>query len=136
MCDVGFLAKIALLLVLHIWAVLASIHDFSKAQTLLVLLGILWVAFLYQMCGSHITSIGDSDCWRRLTDLATDVKSHRWTPILVCALVAICLAVFLSIDTSAERSRLFGLTGIVFFILLLTMLSTNRSKVFINTSSS
>ncbi|EYC12351.1 hypothetical protein Y032_0047g1434 [Ancylostoma ceylanicum] len=125
----SFLLKLAFVLAVHIWAVLASIHDFLKAQTFLFLLGLCWIIFLSPILGYYLSSLKNRAFISRIQELATHTLHHRWTSVIAFSSFATCLAIFLVIDTTSERSRLFGLVGITFFILLLTTFSYDRSKI-------
>ncbi|KAK5972312.1 Sodium/nucleoside cotransporter [Trichostrongylus colubriformis] len=62
--------------------------------------------------------------------LATDQKMLKLSALVALALLMhIWAAVFLAIDTSSDRSRLFGLIGMAFFVLLMTVISADRSKI-------
>ncbi|KAL6734761.1 hypothetical protein Aduo_005264 [Ancylostoma duodenale] len=123
------LLKLAFVLAVHIWAVLASIHDFFKAQTFLFLLGLCWITSLSPIIGCYLSSLKDRKFISWIQKLATRALRYRWTPIIMFSSFVICLAIFLVLDTTSERSRLFGLAGIMSFILLLTLFSSDRSKV-------
>ncbi|ETN85879.1 Na+ dependent nucleoside transporter [Necator americanus] len=108
---------------------MASVHNFPKAQPFLLMLGLCWIASLHYIFGSYATPAKESKCFKQLKRLIIEMKDYQWTPMIACSAFATCLAIFLAIDTSSERSRLFGLLGIAFFILLLVALSTERSKI-------
>ncbi|CAJ0607447.1 unnamed protein product [Cylicocyclus nassatus] len=125
----SFLMKIAVVIFLHIWAVFASIHNITKAQSFLILLALGWILWICHISGSHVNRLADSERFKGIQQISRKKSSQRWILIIICGAVAICFAIFLVFDTSANRSRLYGLAGIAFFVLMLILLSNNRRKI-------
>nr|CDJ84456.1 Na dependent nucleoside transporter and Nucleoside recognition domain containing protein [Haemonchus contortus] len=114
---------------MHIWAVIASIHDFKKAQTFLALIGVCWVIAVIQLLSPHIGILAEKKSISTLRSYLKEVKEYRWTPIICGGVFIVCVAIFLAIDTNSDRSRLFGLVGMAFFVLFMAVISTDRSKI-------
>ncbi|KAK6055685.1 hypothetical protein COOONC_06811 [Cooperia oncophora] len=79
--NLKILAIVAFVLLMHIWAVLASIHDFEKAQSFLALIGACWIVALSRLLASHMDPLV-----RKSTILTSrlhvkEAKESRWTPV-------------------------------------------------------
>ncbi|XGW12559.1 hypothetical protein V3C99_013328, partial [Haemonchus contortus] len=120
---------VVLAFLMHIWAVIASIHDFKKAHTFLALIGICWVIAVIQLLSPHVGILTEKKFALSIRNYFKKAKEYRWTPVICGGVFTVCVAIFLAIDTISDRSRLFGLVGMAFFVLFMAVISTDRTKI-------
>ncbi|KAH7729737.1 sodium/nucleoside cotransporter 2 [Aphelenchoides avenae] len=113
----------------HVYLGFALAHDFSKAETLMVLTIFAWVLVLYYKVLVPLLT-GKTHV---VTDPINELFNYAWNFIVfrmgLYGLIAAAIAVFLIFDTANDRKRLIGLSAMAFLILLMFALSHARSKI-------
>ncbi|VDO80705.1 unnamed protein product [Soboliphyme baturini] len=119
-----------LLVLFHAYFVVAVVHDFEKAKTLVVLTVLGWVGVFYikvfkVYCVPYLEKILLSPLRKRVYQ----IWGRKWFRMMIyCCLAAALIACVLGI-TAPNWERLTPVCGLVVFVLFLFLFSKSRSKV-------
>ncbi|CAD6192432.1 unnamed protein product [Caenorhabditis auriculariae] len=127
----GFLVKpvviIGLLVLYHGFLVAAGIHNFRKAAPLIYITLFFWLCFI-------VVFIVDSELFQRFYARFTAAAERklsrlRFASVIYNISLLIAVIALLIIDTISDPSRLRGLAGYAFFLVIMFLFSNNKLKI-------
>uniref|UniRef100_A0A0K0E4U4 Sodium/nucleoside cotransporter n=1 Tax=Strongyloides stercoralis TaxID=6248 RepID=A0A0K0E4U4_STRER len=131
------------LILYHIYLIFAVIHNVEKAKDILIITGIFWIILLFFIIKNYISINGTKIKLCRGQNLSYYIKEFQtiWNKYgnkfkyqcIFYGIIFIGIAIFIERDTKNNRSRLQGLSGLLFFIFFMFTFSKSRKNINWNT---
>uniref|UniRef100_A0A0N5AZ92 Sodium/nucleoside cotransporter n=1 Tax=Syphacia muris TaxID=451379 RepID=A0A0N5AZ92_9BILA len=120
----------AIVALFHVWLGFAIDHSFDRAETIMIFTCIAWALTIYYcIVKKFFGKIIYKNIIKKLITGFDYLSGFLIIRLAVYLIIFAAIIVFIVIDTRNNRKRLMGLCGMVFFLALMFLLSTNRAKI-------
>ncbi|VDP29069.1 unnamed protein product [Heligmosomoides polygyrus] len=82
--NLKLFVMVALVILMHVWAVMAAKHDSAKAQPFLAFLGMSWLVATARLLSNRGEKLIEREPLFSIRLLFNRIKDCSWTPRLVC----------------------------------------------------